>query len=65
MLSDNIKIAGFITNDIDVLDREGEFAMYYLEGVEAKRPVHVVISPNGRLSKHIQEIATYVTKLKE
>ncbi len=63
--TDKIKIGGFITNDIDVLDREGEFAMYYLEGVEAKRPVHVVVNPEGRLSKHIEKIAGYVTTLKE
>ncbi|MCE7735164.1 MAG: MinD/ParA family protein [Candidatus Heimdallarchaeota archaeon] len=62
--SDKIKIAGFITNDLDVLDKEGEFAMYFLEGVEARRPVHVVINPNGKLAKHIAQIAGYVVQLK-
>jgi len=63
--SDKIQIAGFITNDLDVLDKEGEFAMYYLEGVKAQRPVHVVINPNGRLAKHIEKIADYLIELKE
>ncbi|MHA2028906.1 MAG: AAA family ATPase [Candidatus Kariarchaeaceae archaeon] len=63
--SEKVKIAGFITNDLDVLDKEGEFAMYYLEGVDAQRPVHMVVNPTGSLAKHIEQIAGYVTQLKK
>lgn len=62
--SDRIHIAGFITNDLDVLDKEGEFAMYFLEGLEARRPVHVINNPNGRLASHIAKISEYVVGIK-
>lgn len=63
--STNIKIGGFITNDLDILDREGEFAMYYLEGVQAQRPIHVIENPEGSFAVNIAKIAHYVIKLKE
>lgn len=63
--TDKIKVAGLITNDIEVIDKEGEFAMYYLEGLEAQRPIHVVVNPNGRLAHHIANIANYVLSLRK
>ncbi|MHA2251281.1 MAG: MinD/ParA family ATP-binding protein [Candidatus Kariarchaeaceae archaeon] len=63
--SDKIRIGGFITNDLDVIEREGEFAMYYLEGVQAQRPIHVINNPNGRLAANIASIAEWVKKLIE
>ena len=50
---------------VAVLDKEGEFAMYFLEGVQAKRPIHTVVNPTGRLAKHISKIAHHLVELKE
>jgi cellulose biosynthesis protein BcsQ len=58
--SNKIRIGGFIENDVNVIDREGEYAMYYLEGVQAQRPIHISTDPNGTLALNISKIATYV-----
>jgi MinD-like ATPase involved in chromosome partitioning or flagellar assembly len=61
--SNKIRIGGFIENDVNVIDREGEYAMYYLEGVQAQRPIHISTDPNGTLALNISKIATYVLNL--
>ncbi len=63
--SDIINIAGFITNDPEIIENEALFAMYYLEEVDAQRPIHVINNPNGMLAKNIKKIADYVIKLAE
>jgi chromosome partitioning protein len=62
--SDRINIAGLISNDIEVIEKEAEYSMYFLEGVKAKRPIHVMANPDGNLSKHMMAITDYIISLK-
>ena len=55
-----INIAGLISNDFEVIEKEAEYSMYFLEGVDAKRPIHVIANPEGQLAVHINEIADYI-----
>ena len=55
-----INIAGLISIDIEVIEKEAEYSMYFLEGVDAKRPIHVIANPSGKLASHINEIAEYI-----
>ncbi len=61
--SDRIQVAGFITNDEQIINSEAEFAMYFLEGEKAQRPVHAISNPHGFFATNIQSIADYVVEL--
>lgn len=61
--SNKIRIGGFITNDLEVIENEGTYAMYMLEGMNAQRPIHIVNNPDGRLANHIKLIGDYVISL--
>ncbi len=58
-----VDICGFISIDFEVIEKEAEYAMYYLEGVSAQRPIHVVVNPNGKLANEISKIADCFLKL--
>ena len=60
---DKIRVCGFIPIDFEVIDKEAEFAMYFLEGLKAQRPIHVVENPDGYLAKHMPQIADCFLRL--
>lgn len=60
---DKINVCGFIPIDFEVIEKEAEFAMYFLEGLKAQRPIHVVANPNGYLAKNMPQIADCFLKL--
>ncbi|RMG20080.1 MAG: hypothetical protein D6732_29135 [Methanobacteriota archaeon] len=58
-----VNVCGFIPIDFEVIEKEAEFAMYFLEGLKAQRPIHVVANPNGNLAKNMPQIADCFLKL--
>ncbi len=61
--TEKINVCGFIPIDFEVIDKEAEFAMYFLEGLKAQRPIHVVANPDGFLAKQMPQIADCFLKL--